>query len=108
MRALDGNSGGRDSGPGAAGTGAGYVAIWAFSALMSLGTLALIRGLRLAFPLSLAAGLALASVNAGVVLLYFMHLRREAKVFWIAAAYSVLSLLFFFFGVFPDIVSAAK
>ena len=88
--------------------GTGYGWIWALSIGMSLGALALIRGLHLAFPLSLFAGLALAAVNAGMVLLYFMHLRREAKVFWMAAAYSVLALLFFFFGVFPDIVSAAR
>lgn len=98
----------RKAGPGAGAREPRYGLLWTVSAALSLGTLLLIRGAEIPFPGSLIAGLALAALNAGLVLLYFMHLRSESKVFWAAAAFSFVSLMFFFLGVFPDIVAAVK
>lgn len=84
-----------------------YGLLWGATLGLSLATLLAVRGLGLAFPASLLAALGLAATNAALVIFYFMHLKRESKVFWWAAAYAVVALAFLFLGVYPDVVAAA-
>lgn len=69
-----------------------YVAVW--GALMALTVLTVwSAGIDLGGYLNITVAMIIASVKAGVVALYFMHLKFEDKLTWIYAIYPLVLLL---------------
>jgi cytochrome c oxidase subunit 4 len=85
----------------AAGAGAYYAV---FAALI-VGTIITVAAalVNLGRPGNISLGLAIASVKASLVALFFMHLKYEARWIWSVALFPVALFLIFIFALMPDV-----
>ena len=74
--------------------------------LMLLGltilTVVLARTITLSPAVSIVVALSIASVKAGLVIWYFMHMKHENKLIWMYATFPVIILIILIVGLFID------
>lgn len=79
-----------------------FVLVWAALLALTAATVAIARG-RLLADYSVLAALGIASLKAGLVLAFFMHLKYESRVLQGMALLTVLTLLTILAGTFADV-----
>jgi cytochrome c oxidase subunit 4 len=79
-----------------------FVLVWAVLIALTAATVAIARG-RLLANFSVFGALAIASLKAGLVLAFFMHLRYESRLLRALALLTLLTLLTILAGTFSDV-----
>ena len=75
---------------------------WTFLSLLTLTAVTIWAAGQEFGPFNLLVAMAIATVKAGVVTLYFMHLRWESKIIWGIVTYPIIIFLLILIGTMGD------